>query len=48
LGVSVWESPRDLLDVETWKGGVVVLNAAVQVQMEELRKLVFGTDKEES
>lgn len=48
LGVSVWESPRDLLDVETWKGGVVVLNAAVQVQMEELKKLVFGASEPSS
>lgn len=47
LGISVWESPRDLLDVETWKGGVVVLNAAMQVQLEELKKLVFGASDSE-
>ena len=48
LGVSVWESPRDLLDVETWKGGVVVLNAALQVQMEELKRLMFGASEQDS
>jgi hypothetical protein len=43
---SVIESPRDLLDVETWKGGAVVLNAAVQAQLSEVRRLVFGGAQE--
>jgi uncharacterized protein with von Willebrand factor type A (vWA) domain len=39
-------SPKDLLDIETWKGAWVILNAAVQAQATEVRRRVLG-DKED-
>jgi hypothetical protein len=35
-------SPKDLLDVETWKGAWVILNAAVQAQANEVKRRVLG------
>jgi hypothetical protein len=40
-------SPKDLLDIETWKGAWIILNAAVQAQATEVRRRVLG-DNEES
>jgi hypothetical protein len=39
-------SPADLLDVNTWKGAWVVLNAAVRAQAEELQKNLMSKGKE--
>lgn len=42
FSASIVESPGDLLDVNTWKGGLIVLNAAVQAQLESAKKMVKG------
>lgn len=39
-------SPKDLLDIETWKGAWVILNAAVQAQAGEVRRRVRGETEE--
>jgi len=46
FGTSVIESPGDLLDVETWKGGAVVLNAAVQANVSALRRRLLNEPEE--
>lgn len=46
FSASIVESPRDLLDVNTWKGGLVVLNAAVQAQLAGARRMVTGKTEE--
>jgi hypothetical protein len=40
-------SPKDLLDIETWKGAWVILNAAVQAQADGVRRRVLGDKDEE-
>jgi hypothetical protein len=46
FGMSVYESPRDLLDMETWKGAAVIANAALQANVSALkRKLTGGQDE---
>ena len=47
FSASVVESPRDLLDVNTWKGGLVVLNAAVQAQLDSAKRMVKGQPADE-
>lgn len=47
FSVSVIESPRDLLDVNTWRGGLIVLNAAVQAQVASARRMVTGKPADE-
>ena len=47
FSASIVESPRDLLDVNTWKGGLVVLNAAVQAQLDSARRMVKGKPADE-
>jgi hypothetical protein len=45
FSASIVESPRDLLDVNTWKGGLVVLNAAVQAQLDSAKRMVKGKEE---
>jgi hypothetical protein len=40
-------SPKDLLDIETWKGAWIVLNAAVGAQAAEVKRRVLGSTDEE-
>lgn len=42
FGYSVYESPGDLLDVETWKGAAVVLNAAVTANLSAFKRKLLG------
>ncbi len=39
-------TPKDLLDIETWKGAWFILNHTARLQAEELKKKVFGEPKE--
>lgn len=41
---SVFESPRDLLSVDTWKGAAIVLNAAVHANLSSLRRRMLGEE----
>lgn len=42
FGASVMESPGELLNVETWKGMFVVLNAAVEANVEAVKGKLKG------
>jgi hypothetical protein len=46
FSVSVVESPGDLLDVETWKGAAVILNAALMANASALKRKVLGGSEE--
>ncbi|MGL4650366.1 MAG: hypothetical protein ACRC1H_13240 [Caldilineaceae bacterium] len=46
LGQSIYESPGDLLDVETWKGAAVILNAAVTANLSSFKRRVLGQSDE--
>ncbi len=46
FGQSVYESPGDLLDVETWKGAAVVLNAAVTANLSAIKRRLMGAGEE--
>lgn len=39
-------SPKDLLDLNTWKGALVIVNAAVQAQANEVKRRVLGQPEE--
>jgi hypothetical protein len=39
-------SPKDLLDLETWKGAWIIANAAVQAQATEVKRRVLGQQEE--
>ena len=39
-------SPKDLLDIQTWKGAWVILNATVQAQANDLKRRVLGQEDE--
>jgi len=39
-------SPKDLLDLETWKGAWIVANAVVMAQADELKRKVLGGQDE--
>lgn len=39
-------SPKDLLDIETWKGALVIVNAAVQAHANEVKRRVLGQQDE--
>jgi len=39
-------SPKDLLDIQTWKGALVIVNAAVQAQANEVKRRVLGEQEE--
>jgi len=39
-------SPKDLLDIRTWQGAWVILNAAVQAQANEVKRRVLGQQDE--
>ena len=39
-------TPKDLLDIETWKGAWFIVNHTARLQAEELKKKVFGDPKE--
>ena len=39
-------SPKDLLDIRTWQGAWVILNAAVQAQANEVKRRVLGQGEE--
>jgi hypothetical protein len=47
LGQSVWESPGDLLSVDTWRGAAVILSAAVQANVSSLRRRVLGGSEDD-
>lgn len=42
LGTSVIDSPRDLLDLETWRGAAFILNATVKANASGLKRRVLG------
>ena len=39
-------SPKDLLDINTWKGALVIANAAMQAQANEVKRRVLGQQDE--
>lgn len=39
-------SPKDLLDIQTWKGAWTILNAVVQAQANEVKRRVLGQGEE--
>lgn len=39
-------SPKDLLDINTWKGALVIVNAAVQAQAHEVKRRMLGQQDE--
>jgi hypothetical protein len=39
-------SPKDLLDLNTWKGALVIVNAAVQAQANEVKRRVLGREED--
>lgn len=40
-------SPKDFLDIDTWKGAWIILNAAVQAQVSEVKRRVLGSSDDE-
>lgn len=40
-------SPKDLLDLETWKGAWIIANAVVMTQADELKRKVLGGQNEQ-
>jgi uncharacterized protein with von Willebrand factor type A (vWA) domain len=39
-------SPKDLLDLNTWKGALIIVNAAVQAQANEVKRRVLGREED--
>ncbi len=46
LGQSVWESPGDLLSVDTWRGAALILSAAVRANVSGIKRRLVGGDEE--
>jgi len=38
-------SPKDLLDINTWKGAFLIADATVKAQINDLRRTVLGEEE---